>query len=297
MTQLDQAIADILSQRLEAAFRATIELLPNVGAALIVLFCGFLLSASLKFLARRVLSLRRAREALVTAMMTLIAAITWIITILIAATIALPGLSPAEAFAGLGIGSLAVGLAFRDIFENFLAGILILLREPMRIGDYIECDGVAGAVQRITIRDTYLRSVDGTLRLVPNAFLFKNPVQVLTDQSERRQIAVVGVAYGTDLDTVPGIVRDAVQSCETVMSNRPVQVFACDYANSSIDFEVAWWARATPFEIRRSRDEVLRAIKRAFDAQGVKIPFPHRELIVSDDVAEKLTGSRRSAGT
>ena len=83
--------------------------------------------------------------------------------------------------AGLGLGSIAIGLAFKDIFENFLAGFLILMRKPMRIGDDIECEGLSGQVEQISIRGTFLRKRSGELILVPNSFIFKKPVKILID--------------------------------------------------------------------------------------------------------------------
>lgn len=83
--------------------------------------------------------------------------------------------------AGLGLGSIAIGLAFKDIFENFLAGFLILMRKPTRIGDDIECEGLSGQVEQISIRGTFLRKRSGELILVPNSFIFKKPVKILID--------------------------------------------------------------------------------------------------------------------
>ena len=96
-------------------------------------------------------------------------------------TIIFPGITPAKILTVLGLGSIAIGFAFKDIFENFLAGILILFREPFQIQDFIECEGIEGFVEDITIRDTHIRRVDGQRIVIPNAMLFKNPVYVRTD--------------------------------------------------------------------------------------------------------------------
>lgn len=89
---------------------------------------------------------------------------------------------PTKLLAGLGLGSITVGLAFKDIFENFLAGFLIVMRKPMRIGDDIECEELSGQVEHISIRDTLLRKRSGKLMLNPNSFIFKKPVKILTDR-------------------------------------------------------------------------------------------------------------------
>ncbi len=96
--------------------------------------------------------------------------------------------------AGLGIGSIAVGFAFKDIFENFFAGVLLLWRFPFERGDFIECNDVMGKVENMTVRSTLLREPSGELIVVPNATLYKNPVYMLIYRSPRRQQVVTGVA-------------------------------------------------------------------------------------------------------
>jgi small-conductance mechanosensitive channel len=123
--------------------------------------------------------------------------------------------------------------------ENFLAGILILYREPMRLHDHIFCDDIEGEVEKITIRDTHVRQTDGQLAVLPNATLFKNPVIIRTDQELRRVTIAAGVAYDEDVDQSRTVIERAVRGLDSVADDRPVQVFAQAFGSSSIDFEVA----------------------------------------------------------
>ena len=197
---------------------------------------------------------------------------------LISASIVFPGVTPANILAVLGLGSVAVGFAFKDIFENFLAGVLIMLRKQMRIGDVIECEDLEGRVEMISLRDTHLRHLSGELVIVPNAFLFKNPVTVITQRGIRRHSVEVGVAYDVDLDAARQVISDAVKECSTVRADQKVEVFAKEFADSSINFLVRWWAGSKPVDAHASRDEVVRGIKRALDTAGIEIPFPYRTL-------------------
>ncbi len=212
----------------------------------------------------------------------------WIIGLLVASVVAFPGMTPSKALAVLGLGSVAVGFAFKDIFENFFAGILILWKYPFDRGDFITCQDVTGEVQNITIRNTLIRKLDGELAVIPNATLFKNNVDVLTSQPQRRVRIDCGVAYGEDVDAAREVIAQAVQSCESVQGKRTIQVFAREFAESSINFEVAWWTGSKPVDIRRSRDEVISAIKRALDAAGIEIPFPYRTLVFKKEKAFEL---------
>ena len=194
---------------------------------------------------------------------------------MIAAIVVMPGLTPASLFAGLGIGAVAIGFAFQDIFENFMAGVLIMLREKMRIGDIIECEGIIGKVEHITLRETHVRKLSGEVTLVPNSMLFKNPVEILTDEVKRRHEVVVGVSYDTNLDHAADVIRRAVEGVEEVDSEKTLDIFAQEFNSSSVDFLVRWWSGSTPRSGWESKDKVVRAIKAGLDDAGIEIPFPY----------------------
>ncbi len=222
------------------------------------------------------LDLKESQQTLISRLINIA---IWIIGILIAAMVVFPGLTPAKALAGLGIGSIAVGFAFKDIFENFFAGLLILWRFPFETGDYIQCKEVEGKVVEVTIRNTCIRRVSGELVVVPNSTIFKNSVDVLTYENLRRNMIIAGVAYGENVDESREVIRRAVQDCNTVSKDKPIEIFAREFASSSINFEVAWWTKPEPLDMRQSRDEVVAAVKDALDSADIEIPFPYRTLV------------------
>jgi small-conductance mechanosensitive channel len=256
---------------------AAVASVPNLIAALAVVLLTWLIALIAARAVRRVVG-RKRRESLRVALASLARIAVWVAGLLVAATLLFPNLTPTKMLAGLGLGTIAIGLAFKDTFENFLAGILILLREPMKIGDDIECEGTSGRVEEITVRDSYIRMRSGELVLVPNSFLFKNPLTVLTDRSERRISLTVGVAYGEDVETARDVIQTAVTDCALRVQDRPVEVVADGFGASSIDFLVRWWVASPPPDALRSRGEVVTAIKAALDREGIEIPFPYRTL-------------------
>jgi small conductance mechanosensitive channel len=271
--------------------RDTIALLPQIAVALVVLILTWAIAALGRSLVSRTLARTKLRPSLKDLFTLLTSILIWVLGIMIAAVIVFPGLTPASILAGLGIGSVAIGFAFKDVFENFLAGIIILFRREMRMGDHIECEGIEGKVAHIAIRESHIRQTDGQLVIVPNAMLFKNPVYVRTDQKHRRQTVICGVAYDVDVDEARTVMTKAVEGCKTVeQGERPIQVFAQEFADSSINFEITWWAGSTPVEQRRSRDEVVTAVKQALDQAGLEIPFPYRTLTFKEPLP--LTRSR-----
>jgi small-conductance mechanosensitive channel len=253
--------------------------LPQIGVALLVLLLTWLGAKLVRLVLARVCRSARMRRSLIEVLQMIGAVTTWIIGILIATVIVFPSMTPAKMLTALGLGSVAIGFAFKDVFENFLAGILLLIREPFRLGDYIDCGGVEGQVAEITIRDTHIRQTDGQRVVMPNALLFKEPVTVRTDSDFRRTTIVCGVAYGEDVDAARDVITRAVKNLDTVRDDvRDVEIFAQAFGASSIDFEVTWWTGSRPIDIRISRDQVVAAVKRALDEAGIEIPFPYRTL-------------------
>ncbi|MEL6288838.1 MAG: mechanosensitive ion channel family protein [Pseudomonadota bacterium] len=282
-----------LIEQLETYHGAFWEALPQIVVALVVLALTWGVSRGLQAVLRNVLTRAKLRRSLIEVLMMLLATGVWILGILVAMTIAFPSIKPANILTALGLGSVAVGLAFKDVFENFLAGIMMLFREPFRLNDYIKCEDIEGQVAVITVRDTHIRRTDGQLVVVPNGYLFKNPIQVMTDRDLRRTTVICGVAYGENVDAAREVILDAVRHVDSVRNDvRDVEVFAQAFNNSSIDFEVTWWTGSRPIDIRQSRDQVVAAVKRALDDAGIEIPFPYRTLVFKDrEMLENLAGS------
>lgn len=257
--------------------------LPLFVVALIVIFVtGFIAKIGV-FIVGKALTRARLRSSLRDLLKQLTYIAIWIVGLLITAVILFPDLTPAKAIGVLGIGSLAIGFAFKDIFENFFAGILILWRYPFDPGDFIEVNDITGRVEDITIRMTIIRQTDGQLVTIPNSILFKDPVHVLTYEKTRRVTIICGVAYGEDVDESRTVITNAVKACKTVNDAKPVEIFAQEFADSSINFEITWWTGSKPLEVRQSRDEVVAAVKRGLDKAGIEIPFPYRTLTFKSD--------------
>lgn len=256
--------------------------IPYLVGGLVVLFLTWIIAKIARDLGHRIFKSSKLRRSFQELVLRMLSIAIWILGILFAAMIIFPGLTPAKALGGLGLVSVAVGLAFRDIFENFFAGILLLWRYPFETGDFIECEDIVGRIEKIEVRMTKIRLTSDELVVVPNSFLFKNPVSVLTNKQYRRVRIIVGIAYSEKLDESTNIIKEAVNQCSTVDKGNPVQVFPFSFSSSSVDIEVCWWTGSTPLEIRASRSEVLHAIKSTLDHYGIEIPYPYRTLTFAE---------------
>ncbi|MGQ7843321.1 mechanosensitive ion channel family protein [Granulosicoccus sp. 3-233] len=261
-----------------------IEHLPFLAGAMLTLLLTWGLARLVTAFGTRLLQSWSKRDSVKELIVRLLSIIVWVMGLLLTAIVLFPGLTPSKALGGLGLVSIAVGLAFKDIFENFFAGILILWRFPFERGDYIECEGLVGKVERILVRMSYIRETNGELTVVPNSFLFKNPVTILTSEPSRRVMLTTGVAYDVDVGEAVEVITQAVNACETLTRDKPVQVFPKAFGSSSIDIEIAWWTESTPLGVRRSTGEVVTAVKSALDKAGIEIPFPYRTLTFKESL-------------
>jgi small-conductance mechanosensitive channel len=216
-----------------------------------------------------------------------------VVGLLVAAAVALPTFRPGDVIQVLGIGSVAIGFAFRDILQNFLAGILLLLTRPFRIGDQIVAGQLEGTVEDIQTRATFLKTYDGRRVVIPNAELFTNKVVVNTAFDKRRIEYDVGVGYGDDIDLARRVMVEAMRDCEGVLDEPPPEALVMEFAPSSVNIRARWWV--SPPRIRDaldSRDEVLAAIKKKLNAHGIDLPMPTQQILFHDQT-EETDGDRR----
>ncbi len=270
-----------------------VAIIPNLVIALIIVILTWIAVRIAVRIVGKLTERTKLRQDLRNLIQTLTRIATWIVGLMIAATVVIPGLSPGGLFAGLGIGAVAIGFAFQDIFENFLAGVLIMLRDKMEIGDVVESEGILGTVEKITLRETHIRQFSGELIMMPNSMMFKNPVKVITDVPVRRNDIVIGVSYDTDLSTAEAAIRKAVEALESVDTDKGVDVYAQEFNSSSVDFLVRFWTDTGGNDYLGVKSEVVFAIKQALDEADIEIPFPYITHTFKEDVP--IAGSAKDA--
>lgn len=255
-----------------------VEMLPQIAIALFVLLLTWGASVLVQSSARGITSRAGLRHRVRELVARISGVLVWACGSLIALAVVLPGVESGGFLAAAGLVSIAVAYIFHDIFENFMAGVMIMSRKKMRIGDLIQFGDMEARVEQITARETYLRELSNELVIVPNTLLFNDAVEIVTDAGRRRHEITVRVERGTNLEMTRDTIERAVTSIEQVDSTRPVEVFACDLSDGSIEFTVRWWAGSQQIDMHRSRDAVIRALKVAFAHAGIVIPFPQISL-------------------
>ena len=196
--------------------------------------------------------------------------------------VALLGASiPLTAFAFLG-GALAIaaGFGLQNLLKNLVSGVMLLVERPLRLGDLIEVDGIRGRVTEIGIRASTIRSADGIESMIPNSRFVEGNLTNWTFSSDAtRQSITVGVAYGSPLRKVTEVLAEVLQRHGHVLKDPAPQVYADEYADSSINFSLTYWVEMTQqSDVRRVKSDLLLMIDRAFEDAGISIPFPQRDV-------------------
>ena len=225
-------------------------------------------------------------------------AATWVAGILLACLIVFPGLGLGDIIALLGLGSVAIGFAFQDIFKNFLAGVLLLLQEPFSLGDQIIVGEFEGTVEEIALRSTQIRTYQGELVVMPNSIVFTSPVQVMTGRPQRRTNLAIGVDYNTPLPLAVQTLFDAAKQVDEVLSSPAVEVDITGFGDSAIDLVVRYWTKPEQKVVRRIQTRMMIALKQACDQAGINIPYPIRTVYhfnqdkYEDNVPKSASGSQ-----
>jgi small-conductance mechanosensitive channel len=204
-----------------------------------------------------------------------------------AATVIFPTLTPGSLVAGLGVTSVAIGFAFKDILQNFFAGILILWRRPFRVGDQIRTNGYEGTVEEINIRSTRLKTYDGERAVLPNGDVYMNAILVRTAYKKRRVQFTVGVGYLDSIEEARATIHRILSETGGVLDDPGPWVYLAELAPSSVNFNVYFWVESEQANVLAVGDRVATGIKLALDKAGIDIPYPHTVVLFHD-----VTGAR-----
>lgn len=286
---MSEAIEPTL-QKIEAFIEGFFWILPNLGIALVVLVLFWAGSWIAKRSVIGVLH-RRRREDLGS----LLGGFTrWGILFfgfLVAATIVFPSISPANLLSTLGIGSVALGFAFKDILQNWISGLLILYRQPFRRGDQIRSGEFEGTVEHIEARATLIRTYDGQRVVIPNSDIYTRAVTVRTAFPKRRSDYDVGIGYGDDIEKARRVILEALSKVEGIERDPAPDVVPWELDASTVNLKVRWWSASKRSEVVRTRGLVIAAIKSALTEARIDLPFPTRMVLLHDQT-ESADGDR-----
>jgi small conductance mechanosensitive channel len=188
---------------------------------------------------------------------------------------------------GVSIIGLAVGFAAQETLANFIAGIVIFLDKPFKVGDWIELDGQEGAVNRVTFRSTRFTNLDGDVVVVPNTAVLAHRIINKSTNPVTRVNVPIGIAYGESIDRARAVLLATLAGDPRIQPRPAPEVVVRACADSSVNLMLHFWIREERYEDAMVW-EYLEKSKKALDAAGVSIPFPHMQVLLEKSQAADL---------
>lgn len=256
--------------------------LPNLVVAVLIIVGFYFLARLVRKLILSMTESRERSQSVGIVIGRLSFGLIVILGFLIALMILIPSFTPGQLLGALGVSSIAIGFAFKDILQNFLAGILILLTEPFRIGDQVVVGEFEGTVTEIETRATKMTTYDGRLVVIPNADMYTDSVTVNTAFDRRRSEYDFGIGYEDDIDKAKEILRDVIAATDGVDESRGIDLLTMEFADSSVNIRARWWTDPTIRDVLTVHDRIMSEVKRRFDAAGINIPFPIRTVYLNE---------------
>ena len=246
-----------------------------------ILFVGILILArSLAGLSKRLTerALRHSDQSISQLLKETLISMAGTVVFLIGLLVALAqvGVSVTPMIAGLGVVGFIVGFALQDTLSNFASGAMILAYRPFDTGDFIAAGEAEGTVLKMNLVNTTIVTVENKVLIIPNSKIWGGVIMNVTGQKLRRTDIIYRVSYSDDVDLVQGILEELIDADERWLDDPEPLVRLKQYSESSIDFMVRAYAKTD--EYWEAVWALNKAVKKRFDAEGITIPFPQREV-------------------
>lgn len=246
----------------------------KIIAAILIFVVGRWIAKALRNVIKRMMTKGNVDEILISFVgnLTYIALLAFVI---IAALNQL-GIQTTSFIAIIGAAGLAIGLALQGSLANFAAGVLMIIFRPFQVGDYIEGAGVAGAVEKVQIFTTQLRTPDNKTIIIPNAKIMGDNITNYSAKDTRRVDMVIGVSYGDDLKKVREILEDILAKDDRILKDPAPTIGVLELGDNSVNFAVRPWVKRDDYW--GTYFDVTETVKRRFDKEGISIPYPQRDV-------------------
>lgn len=246
----------------------------RVIAAIVIFIAGRWVALGVSKLIKRIMLRGKVDETLVSFVWHL--SYVALLAFVVIAALNQLGIQTASFIAVMGAAGLAIGLALQGSLGNFAAGVLMIIFKPFKVGDFIEGGGVAGTVEHIEIFTTQLKTPDNKTIIIPNAKLTGDNITNFNVKGTRRVDFLFGIGYGDDIDKARRIIKEIIDQDERVMKEPEPVIVVSDLADSSVNLTVRAWTSAADYW--SFYFDTIENVKKQFDAQGVSIPFPQRDV-------------------
>ena len=199
-----------------------------------------------------------------------------LLTFVVLAALGLVGIQTTSFIAVLGAAGLAIGLSLQSSLSNFASGVMLIIFRPFKVGDFVEAGGISGVIEEITVFSTKMRTGDNREVIVPNGKIYGDTIVNYSARDTRRIDMVFGIGYDDNIQQARDIMNNILNEHELILKDPAPVILVSELGDSSINFAVRPWVNSGDYWNVRS--ELMQTIKEAFDANGISIPYPQRDV-------------------
>ncbi|WP_439151280.1 mechanosensitive ion channel family protein [Winogradskyella sp.] len=277
--QFNTAFSNLVD-KLEGWFNTTIEYIPNFILAIIVMAASYFTAKYVSKIVGRLVSKRVEQESIKNAISRVSAVVVVVLGLFMALGVMNLGKALTSLLAGAGVVGLAIGLALQGTLANTFAGLILSFRKKIQIGNWVETTGFSGEVIDINLKDFTLKEADNNIVVIPNKTILDNPLKNYSLTTRMRVFLECGVGYESDLEKVEQLTKDVIaKTFDQVENAEEVEFYYTEFGDSSINYLCRFWIDAeSMLEKLRAKTKAIIEIKKAYDKEGINIPFPIRTL-------------------
>ncbi|MGD2109083.1 MAG: mechanosensitive ion channel [Phycisphaerae bacterium] len=247
---------------------------PVALKAVATLVLGWIAARIIRGIVRRVLHRAKVEPTLTGFVVNMTYAL--LLALVVVSAIQKLGVPTASFVAVIGAAGLAIGFALQGSLANFAAGVMVILFKPFKVGDYVEAGGIAGTVQEVQVFATVLRTPDNKRVIAPNSAITGGTITNYSANDTRRVDLVFGIGYGDDIAKAKALIEQILSEESRILEDPAPTVAVLELADSSVNFAVRPWVK-TP-DYWNVLFYLTETIKLRFDAEGISIPFPQRDV-------------------
>ncbi|TWU46633.1 mechanosensitive ion channel family protein [Rubripirellula reticaptiva] len=273
--------------------RDFVQLLPLMAVGAFVLFLAYSLAKLSASLARKLAARRVDSQLLQQVLASVVAVLVMLIGLYIALKVS--GLSrlAVTVLGGTGLVGIALGFAFRDIAENYLASVLISLNRPFSVGDLIELDSYKGFVRRVTTRGTLLLTVDGNHIQIPNSTIYKSAITNYSSSPRIRKDFIVGIGFDDSVSEAQEIIHETLVNHPSVLNDPEPLVLVESLGSATVNLKVLFWLDGERFDAGSVTSSLMRQAKTALTEAQISMPDEAREVVFPNGVPVAMIDESR----
>lgn len=246
----------------------------RIVTALLILIIGRMLARFAVNAFKRIMRRIHTDEMLINFLANIL--YTLLLIVVVMASLEKLGVKTTSALAVLGAAGLAIGLSLQSSLSNFASGVMLIIFRPFKVGDFVEAGGISGVIEEITVFSTKMRTGDNREVIVPNGKIYGDTIVNYSARDTRRIDMVFGIGYDDNIQQARDIMNNILNEHELILKDPAPVILVSELGDSSINFAVRPWVNSGDYWNVRS--ELMQTIKEAFDANGISIPYPQRDV-------------------